>query len=85
MKTTYLERFTAALMLLTNSVPFHVYVIEWLADESETLQSWASENGPKWAQGLAVTDAAHALAQSPVEGEDHEDRLTAAEYKAMLP
>lgn len=85
MKTTYYYRFHVALTLLTGAVPPEGYVLQWLSNEDDyPFQSWAASNGPSWAQGLAILDAAHAMADSPCEGEGHESRLTDEQYKEKL-
>lgn len=79
MKTTYIQRFTDAITLLCGAVPPEDYVELWLTNEedksgTQPLHSWAIDNATlAWAQGIVVLDAAAVLANTPVEGEDHED------------
>ena len=72
--STFEQRFAEAVRLLTHASPPADMVASWLDHTSEDLQHWiGSQKGtPEWAQSLAITDAAHTMAISPVEGEQHD-------------
>jgi hypothetical protein len=40
----------------------------WREGTDDDLQQFAAANGPAWAQGIEVLDAAHMLADTPAEG-----------------
>lgn len=72
--TTYEERFTDAVTLLCyGKKPSQKAVREWLRKTSDDLQAFASDNGPEWAQGIVLLDAAAVLADTPEEGVDHKE------------
>lgn len=77
--TTFVQRFTDAVAILCGSEPPSDFVTEWLAnvdvDGVHRLQEWVlnQDATPAWAQGIGVLDAAHLLASTPVESEQHED------------
>lgn len=72
--TSHVDRFSQALTLLCGKTPPADAIEAWLTPGSDDarLQEFAVENGPAWAQGIAVIDAAHLLAGMPTEGVDHE-------------
>lgn len=71
--TTYLQRFGDAVALLCNGRrPPDEMLQGWLYDEDDTLQAFAIEHGPAWAQGLVLIDAARLMANTPTEGVAHE-------------
>lgn len=72
--TSYIERFGDALTLLCGARPSDDLIKAWLLDEpdADLMQSFASEHGPSWAQGLGILDAARAIADQPTEDEAHE-------------
>ena len=73
--TTYAERFSAAVALLCQGrKPPDAMVAGWLDSSSGELQEFAADNGPAWAQGIVVLDAARLLADSPTEGASHGQR-----------
>lgn len=73
--TKHLQRFGDAMALLcAGNRPPDEMMTAWLdvdRDDSR-LQEFACANGPVWAQGLGVIDAAMTLADQPTEGVDHE-------------
>lgn len=74
--TTYIQRFGDAMQLLCGgNRPTDEMMRAWidLGLDDHELQDFAANNGPEWAQGLAVIDAARVLADQPTEGVDHED------------
>lgn len=72
--TSHVDRFSQAMALLCRKAPPSDAIEAWLTPGSDDmrLQEFAVENGPAWAQGIAVIDAAHLLAGMPTEGVDHE-------------
>jgi hypothetical protein len=73
--TLWIDRFTEALMLLCGGVrPPPQAVMDWFSEEdSFDLQEFAINNTAlPTAQGIAILDAARAVADGPVEGEGHE-------------
>jgi hypothetical protein len=67
------HRFASAVTLLCKGrKPPAGLVAGWLDRSDDGLQEFAIDNGPAWAQGIALLDAAKALADSPVEGVSHE-------------
>ena len=54
--------------------PADMMLATWLdgASEDQTLQEFAIEHWPAWAQGIAVIDAAQLVAGQPTEGVEHE-------------
>jgi hypothetical protein len=86
-KTTYAERFMQAIEVLCGGTqPPLGEVAAWLDKEADNhdLQEWVVNNKAVWwAQGIAVLDAAHVLADQPEEGEGHEDRLAARPPQAQ--
>lgn len=73
--TTFVQRFGDALELLCNGKRPSDDLIRWWLDkdvDNIDLQEFCVENGPSWAQGIRVIDAAHTLAENPVEGVNHE-------------
>lgn len=72
--TTWLERFQAAIAQLCNgNIPPFALCEEWnKQSESLELQDWViNHSGLKWAQDIAILDAAQMLANQPIESEDH--------------
>ena len=70
--TTYAERFAAAVtMLCQGRRPPDAMLAGWLDRSSDELQEFAIDNGPAWAQGIVLLDAAKLLADSPTEGVNH--------------
>lgn len=78
--TTFAQRFTDAVAILCGSEPPTDFVDEWLGNVDvngvHRLQEWVLNQAatPPWAQGIVVLDAAHLLAESPEEGEQHKER-----------
>ena len=76
-KTTFVQRFTDAVAILCGSEPPAEFVSEWLSaaevNGEHRLQGWVVSQSatPQWAQGIVVIDAAHVLASTPEEGEQH--------------
>lgn len=72
--TTYLRRFGDAMERLCGVRPSDAEMLAWLDPDQDsfTLQDFACEHGPSWAQGIAVIDAARLLADQPTEGVGHE-------------
>ena len=78
--TSYKARFTEAVALLCGKVPPESMVDDWIARKESSdgdglggLQSFAISNGPSWAQGIGLLDAAHLAASQPVEGVGHDE------------
>lgn len=68
-KFCYIERFGDAMQLLCNgNRPSNKMLIDWIDSDDETLQEFACNNGPEWAQGIVLIDAARLLADTPIEG-----------------
>lgn len=68
--TTYLQRMGDAIALLCGGHrPSDEILGAWLneCEDDYRLQEFACEHGPSWAQGIAVIDAAHVLADQPTE------------------
>ena len=83
--TTYLSRFADAVTLLCNGRrPPAPMVAAWVEMSDDSLQEFAIANGPQWAQGIVLLDAAHLLAETPAEGVDHEPRLKTPNVGAKL-
>lgn len=74
--TLYIDRVIEALTLLcAGKRPERDIVIGWEDDTSEELQTWAVCNAAApWATGIGVIEAAQALANTPEEGLNHQDR-----------
>lgn len=71
--TTYLRRLGDALEALCRGHrPTDAMIQAWLMHEDGGLQEFCIDNGPTWAQGCAVIDAAAVLASQPTEGVAHE-------------
>lgn len=72
--TTYLQRMSHALSLLCGVTPTDEMIAAYLdtSRDDDRLQHWCADNGPAWAQGIVVIDAARVLADTPAEGADHE-------------
>ena len=85
--STFEQRFAEAVRLLTHASPPADMVASWLDHTSEDLQHWiGSQKGtPEWAQSLAITDAAHTMAISPVEGEQHDFEPPGAPPAPVVP
>lgn len=72
-RTTYLQRFGDAMQLLCQGHRPSDDILEaWLFHENERLQEFACNNGPEWAQGIGLIDAAMVLADNPEEGHEHQ-------------
>lgn len=87
-RTTYKDRFAVSIAALVGNIPPADLVDEWVnnveVDGAHRLQHWVGENLPShlsWAQCIVLLDAAHVLAASPEEGEDHEPWLTHGDAK----
>jgi|GEM_PF-3727341 len=84
--TTYLQRFGDAIALLCQGRrPDDQVLTSWLDGTSDVLQQFAVDNGPAWAQGIGLIDAATIAADQPTEGVAHEmraDRTPALEAPA---
>ncbi|SFB22884.1 hypothetical protein [Delftia tsuruhatensis] len=77
--TTYLKRFGDAIALLCHGRrPEDQVLSSWLDGTSDVLQQFAVDNGPAWAQGIGLIDAATIAADQPTEGVAHEMRAAAA-------
>ncbi|MFC4924755.1 hypothetical protein [Delftia deserti] len=73
--TTYLQRFGDAIALLCHGRrPDDLVLTSWLDGTSDVLQQFAIDNGPAWAQGIGLIDAATIAADQPTEGVAHEMR-----------
>jgi hypothetical protein len=74
--TTWYARVSQALALLCGgAVPPMPLVEAYFTSDDDRLQHWASDRCTLgWHQGVGVLDAAVTLADSPAEGEGHEDR-----------
>ncbi|MBL8355599.1 MAG: hypothetical protein JNM01_12290 [Delftia acidovorans] len=73
--TTYLQRFGDAIALLCHGRrPDDLVLSSWLDGSSFVLQQFAIDNGPAWAQGIGLIDAATIAADQPTEGVAHEMR-----------
>lgn len=72
--TTYAQRFAEAVALLCREMPPADMVAAWIDRSSgdHSLQDWACERAPAWAQGIGLLDAAHVMADQPTEGVNHE-------------
>jgi hypothetical protein len=83
--TTFVQRFTDAVAMMCGAEPPPEFVDEWLRKVEVNfvarLQEWVlcQDGAPEWAQGVGVLDAAYLLADSPVEGLGHKDRIEANE------
>lgn len=76
--TTYAQRFTETITLLCGGrTPPADMIVGWLDPESEDdrLQNFALDNGPAWAQGCVILDAAALLAGELAEGAEHALKL----------
>lgn len=65
------QRFIEALSILCGGRRPELQIVkDWFNTnlDSLELQAWAIENGPEWAQGIAVIDAARLLAGQPPDG-----------------
>ena len=68
-KLKYKQRFSEVIQLLTDAKPPTVLVESWLDNTSDDLQVWIiNQLGDSWPQGIAVIDAAIAMADQPKEG-----------------
>jgi hypothetical protein len=88
--TTYIERFREAVALLCREEP-PLEMVEAYLDKTQDdmrLQEFAVDHAPTWAQGIAILDAAHVMADQPTEGVDHEmrqdDEKAAAEWPGPI-
>ena len=63
----------AVLSLICGESPPDEMVRDYLARESEDLQSWAARRCAWWPQGLGAIDAAIEAASNPVEGDERID------------
>jgi hypothetical protein len=73
--TTYLQRFGDAVALLCRGRKAHAGMLAgWLDGSDDSLQHFAIDNGPAWAQGIVILDAAALLADTPGEGVEHAAR-----------
>lgn len=73
-QTTFVKRFGDAMELLCSGKrPPDSMIRDWFdrGMDSFELQEWGVANGPDWAQGIAMIDAATTLAKSPQEGVGH--------------
>lgn len=79
--TTYAQRFAEAVALLCREMPPADMVAAWIDRSSgdHSLQDWACERAPAWAQGIGLLDAAHVMADQPTEGVNHEPTQPAAQ------
>lgn len=76
--TTCLQRFGDAMERLCGGKrPSGALLAEFLDPNSDgmELQNFACDNGPAWAQGIVLIDAARMLANSPTEGVKHQMEL----------
>lgn len=74
MTTSYLTRFGDAMeRLCGGSRPNDELLRSWLDFKrgDDSLQEFAVEHGPAWAQGIVVIEAAQLLADTPEEGVMH--------------
>jgi hypothetical protein len=77
--TTVAQRLGDAVQMLCGGKrPPDAMVTGWLDNTSEELQSFAASNGPAWAQGIGLIDAAMVMVDQPTEittidhpGRDH--------------
>lgn len=73
--STYEQRFAEAVRLLTGATPPADMVAGWIDPrvDDHRLQDWIGlqKGTPCWAQNIAIADAAHVIAEQPVEGEEH--------------
>jgi hypothetical protein len=70
--TKYEQRFSEAVTLLCKGrKPPDEMVAKWIAHTDDNLQHFAADNGPVWAQGCGVLDAAAVIAGLPAEGAEH--------------
>jgi hypothetical protein len=72
-KLTFEQRFIDAIKTLVGKEPPLALVKSWLAenedDRNDDLQDWVGNNGgPWWMQNIVILDAAHVLAEAPIEG-----------------
>jgi hypothetical protein len=73
--TTYLQRFGDAVALLCGGRRATAKMLAgWLDGSDDSLQHFAIDNGPAWAQGIVLLDAAALLAETPGEGVQHAAR-----------
>ena len=76
MKTGFVTRYADAVQALCKGHRPRDEIVEaWLLDESGNelrLQDFAGYHGVEWMQGIAILDAAFALATTPTEGDSHE-------------
>lgn len=73
--TLFMRRFGDAMQLLCRgNRPSDEMMQAWLDNDNEDLQSFASVHTLGWAQGLGVIDAALTMADTPTEGDGHEER-----------
>lgn len=63
----YEKRFAATIALLCGKEPPEQIVHSWLTSDCDKLQHFCIEHGPSWSQGIALIDAAHAVACQPPE------------------
>jgi hypothetical protein len=91
-KYCYIERFGDAIQLLCNgNRPSNKMLMDWLDCDDHTLQDFACSNGPEWAQGIVLIDAARLLAEIPIEGsgfyreERKQDQLFSSLCSCGLP
>ena len=79
--TTLHQRMSDAVALLcAGRRPSDEAVRRWLDGTGEELQSFAACNGPSWAQGIGLLDAARVMADQPTEGAEHEGMLRDYEH-----
>lgn len=71
---TFEQRFVEALSILCAGKRPDIQIVkDWFDTKLDSfeLQAWTIENGPDWAQGLAVIDAASVLTSQPPEDEGY--------------
>lgn len=69
-KLTYVQRFKAAIEIITNTEVEEQLVIDWINQINDNLQDWVgTTQSPWWCQNIAIIDAATAMADQPIEGE----------------
>lgn len=72
---TFEQRFVEALSILCAGKRPDIQIVkDWFDTKLESfeLQAWTIENGPDWAQGVAVINAARLIVSQPPEGEGYE-------------
>lgn len=90
-KLDYFQRFSDAVELLVGVTPTEKIVKNWVLNEWEDgcmdLQSWVLQYGTQpfwWNQGHTILEAAHCIADTPIEGEEYHETLDYTKHSEIV-